>query len=313
VRYGRSLLDVEVVVDGLAFPEGPVELSDGSLLVAELAAGRLTTIDPATGRRSAVIDCGGGPNGAAVGPDGAVYVCNNGGLDVDRRQPGRIQRVDLCDGAVEDLYITCAGRPLVAPNDLVFDSTGGFWFTDYGAAGRRTARRGAVYYARADGSMIGEAIRPLDTPNGIGLAPAGDVLYVAETLGARVLRRRIKAPGELAPSAGVEVASVLRGEPIDPWTVLGRLPGFAQLDSLAVEADGSVCVGTLLDGGITRFPADGGTVEHLGLPPGFEDALVTNLCFAGPDRSTAYVTSSQRGRLLRCRWPRPGLPLAFPS
>jgi gluconolactonase len=65
---------------GLAFPEGPIALDDGSVLVVEIAAGNLTRVDPA-GIVTVVAHCGGGPNGAALGPDGAVYVCNDGGLE----------------------------------------------------------------------------------------------------------------------------------------------------------------------------------------------------------------------------------------
>ena len=70
----------------------------------------------------------GGPNGAAIGPDGALYLCNNGGcftpielgdllfpgpFDPSNYIGGRIQRVDLSSGAVTDLY-TRVRRPTVA-------------------------------------------------------------------------------------------------------------------------------------------------------------------------------------------------------
>src|SRR5690606_7932948 len=92
---------------------------------------------------------------------------------------GSIQRVDLSDGSVETVYTECDGRPLRAPNDLVFDAHGGFWFTDHGVRHGRTSDRTGVYYASADGSSITEVLFPLDAPNGIGLSPAGDRLYVA--------------------------------------------------------------------------------------------------------------------------------------
>src|SRR3712207_7658699 len=53
----------------------------------------------------------GGPNGLAVGPDGALYVCNNG-LEGDDYTGGRIERVDLATGAVEVLYEAHEGRRL---------------------------------------------------------------------------------------------------------------------------------------------------------------------------------------------------------
>jgi gluconolactonase len=97
---------MEVVAEGLAFPEGPVVMADGSVIVVELAGGRITRCW--NGRRETICTMGGGPNGAAIGPDGALYVCNNGGLDLARFQnacgpgcEGRIERVDLGGGRLE--------------------------------------------------------------------------------------------------------------------------------------------------------------------------------------------------------------------
>ena len=67
------------IASGLGFPEGPVALADGSILLVEIAAGRLTRVAP-DGSKRTIAEMGGGPNGAAIGPDGKVYVCNTGGF-----------------------------------------------------------------------------------------------------------------------------------------------------------------------------------------------------------------------------------------
>ena len=67
------------VTSGLRFPEGPVALPDGSVLVVEIEARTLTRVAP-DGRKTVVSQHTGGPNGAAMGPDGKVYICNNGGF-----------------------------------------------------------------------------------------------------------------------------------------------------------------------------------------------------------------------------------------
>ncbi len=72
-----------------------------------------------------------------------------------------------------------------------------------------------------------------------------------------------------------------------------------------------MCVGTLLDSGVTVVNPEDGTYEKYTLPPGLEDPAITNICFGGADLRTAYITCSVTGRLLSCRWPRPGLRLAF--
>ena len=69
---------MEMITDGLQFTEGPVVMADGSIVLVEIRRGTLTRVLP-DGRHEIIAHLGGGPNGAAVGPDGAMYVCNNGG------------------------------------------------------------------------------------------------------------------------------------------------------------------------------------------------------------------------------------------
>jgi gluconolactonase len=187
------------IASGLRFPEGPVAMPDGSIVLVEIERRTLSRVTP-DGKVRVIANLGGGPNGAAMGPNGKIYVTNNGGLKfIDR--PGKlfpfaqaedyvtgsIQIVDPETGKFETLYDRCDGRRLNGPNDLVFDGAGGFWFTDLGKTRERDADRGAVYYAKADGSMIKEAIFPLERPNGIGLSPDEKTLYVVETPTARLL------------------------------------------------------------------------------------------------------------------------------
>ena len=54
-----------------------VERRDGRLV--EVQGGRVTRVK-ADGAKETVATTGGGPNGAAFGPDGKLYVCNSGGL-----------------------------------------------------------------------------------------------------------------------------------------------------------------------------------------------------------------------------------------
>ena len=296
-----ELQDVRVLTEGLQFPEGPVALADGSVLVGEIEAGRLAGVS-ADGTTSVVAEVGGGPNGLARGPDGAIYVCNNGGWG-DRRRAPSIQRVELDTGRVDDLYTECDGRSFGRPNDLVFDRTGHFWFTDPG--------ENAIFYASPDGSSIIRAIdRATPLPNGIGLSPDESILYWAQTYTRQVQRRRLTAPGQVVPSLGHTFLAWREGAG-DPWALLAGLPGAQELDSLAVDGSGAVCVGTISDSGITVISADGSSVEKYTLPDSVADRAVTNICFGGPDLQTAYLTLSLTGRLVSCRWPRPGLRLNF--
>jgi gluconolactonase len=296
------------VAHGLDFPEGPVCLADGSVLVVEIRRGTLTRVRP-DGAQSIVARTGGGPNGAAIGPDGKVYVCNNGGFEwhdagglvLPGNQPadyagGSIQRIDLASGRVETVYTACEGRPLRGPNDLVFDAHGGFWFTDHGKTRPRDRDRTGVFYARPDGSSIRELIFPLDAPNGIGLSPDGRRLYVAETHTGRIFWWDVAGPGVLRPNPFAAHGGHL----------LIGLPGMQLLDSMAIDAEGNLCVATLVNGGITIVSPDGSRSEHVPFP----DPLTTNIAFGGEDLRTAYITLSGTGRLIAMPWQTEGLRLA---
>jgi gluconolactonase len=305
--------EVRTIAAGLEFPEGPIALPDGSVLVTEIAAGTLTRVSPG-GNVERIAKLGGGPNGAAIGPDGAVYVCNNGGSFSFHRagnllvfglvappsySGGSIDRVDLSTGAVTRLYRECDGRPLRGPNDIVFDESGGFWFTDHGIRTERASDRTGVFYAQPDGSSIAEMIFPLDSPNGIGLSPDGSRLYVAETQVGRIWYWDLDGPGKIAADADGEY---------HPGRLLYGAPGYALFDSMAIDGDGWVCQATLIEGGIMQVSPDAKTVEAMSL----SDPMITNICFGGPDQRTAFITCSGTGQLIAVDWPRPGGRLAFP-
>src|SRR5690606_22082242 len=78
-RRREARMDFKVVAEGLMFPEGPVALDDGSIAVVEIA-GQALTRTWGDGRKECIAKLSGGPNGAALGPGGFVYVCNNGGM-----------------------------------------------------------------------------------------------------------------------------------------------------------------------------------------------------------------------------------------
>ncbi|MEM7405819.1 MAG: SMP-30/gluconolactonase/LRE family protein [Pseudomonadota bacterium] len=301
------------IARGLAFPEGPVAMPDGSVVLVEIERGTLSRVHE-DGRIDVIAECGGGPNGAALGPGGQFYVCNNGGFEWETadgfRRPtvqandyigGRIQIVDPDSGRVETLYDQCNGEALKGPNDIVFDSHGGFYFTDLGKTRARESDRGALYYAQADGSGIEEVAFPLERPNGVGLAPDEARVYIAETTTGRVLYWALEGPGVLRKPCNFFA-------PGDPC-LLYSLGGLERLDSLAVDGDGNVCVATLVTGMITVISPESQLVREIPMPE--FDPMVTNICFGGSDLRTAYITSSGLGRLYKTEWHCAGLPLSY--
>lgn len=298
------------VASGLHFPEGPIAMPDGSVVLVEVFGKCITRVMP-DGSKSTVAKIEGGPNGIAVGPDGALYLCNNGGASTEvdfmgltfpgpftpsNYIGGRIQCVDMKSGVVADLYTECDGHKLRAPNDIVFDKSGGMWFTDHGIRHDRSSDLTGIYYAKTDGSMIREVVFPSEAPNGIGLSPDGTTLYWAETYTGRIFKATVIAPGEIAPFSS-----------IDPSACLCGLPGLQLLDSLAVDGDGNVCVATLVNGGITVISPNGEVLQHIATG----DPLTTNICFGGSDYETAYITLSGTGKLVSMKWPYKGLRLNY--
>jgi gluconolactonase len=298
-----ELRDVEIFGEGLAFPEGPVAQRDGSVLVAEIAGGRIARVDP-DGAVERIASVRGGPNGCAIGPDGALYVCNNGGRRYDDPIAPCIQRVDLSTGACTVLYREYGGVAFSGPNDIVFDRAGGFYFTDH-------VYGGAIYYALIDGRAIRKVVGDRPHPNGIGLSADESVLYWAETSTRQVQRRRVVGPGQVEP-ADCDVRALFRPSGVDRFAVLAGLPGCHELDSLALDGAGSVLVGTLVDSGVTEIRIDGSWTLHT-LPAALADPFVTNVCFGGVDLSQLFITCSRTGRVLRAGWHCAGQPLAFTS
>ena len=311
--------DLQILTEDLRFPEGPVVMPDGSIIVCELAGGAVSRVSP-DGAVSVVAEVGGGPNGAALGPDGMIYLCNSGGYKVRKNKNhyimlgeppedyrgGTIQRIDPKTGQFETLYAGTDDVPIHAPNDIVFDAHGGFYFTDFGKFFGSTVKLGSIFYAKADGSEIKRLVHPIQFPNGVGLSPDGRTLYAAQTYAGTVVRWTVVEPGVIVRHQGADGAETAPYSDRRPGSLLGVSHLRAEFDSMAVEADGSVCVATIdhPQGGITTFRPDG-SVETLALP----DTTVTNICFGGADLRTAFVTMSHRNALARLTWPRPGLQL----
>ena len=301
---------MRIMAAGLRFPEGPIAMADGSVLLVEIERETLSRVTP-DGKIEVVAEIPGGPNGAAMGPGGKVYVCNNGGFGwhyesgymrphgiPDTYTSGSIDVVDIATGKVERLFDQCNGNKLNGPNDLVFDTHGGFWFTDLGKRRARDRDQGFIYYAKADGSEIREVIPMMLTPNGIGLSPDGKTLYVAETDTARVWAFEITGPGEVRKA---------------PWPspyggrLLAGLGGYRRFDSLGISASGAVCVAGVDSCSIVEIAPNGQVLREHWVP----DNMVTNIAFGGPDLRTAYVTCSYRGVLFELDWHEPGLRLEY--
>jgi gluconolactonase len=262
----------EVIASGLEFPEGPVWMGD-HLVLTEVVAGFVSRWRPESGDEAVerFANTGGGPNGAALGPDGMLYVTQNGGMTPEHRVPAGILRVRLADGTSDYVATDVAGVRLDGPNDLAFGPDGRLWFTDpRGAAdpvqNRRAGRIFALDVATGDGALVVE----LDAvfPNGIGFL-ADDTLVWTESFTRRVMCLR-------------------QGSAIE---VVIQLPERHAPDGFCIGADGTIYVATTYSHAVSVV-RDGEIVDRLVCG----DGMATNCCFGGTD---LYVTDARRGLLWR--------------
>ena len=302
-------MEIRTLATGLMFPEGPIALDDGSVLLVEIARGTLSRVT-ADGTVEVVAELGGGPNGAAIGPDGAVYICQQrrllrvGGPHGVHHPGRRARRVDR--------RVDPAGRPRHrrghhALHRVVRAARCGprttSCSTPTAASGSPTtacassapATAPACTTRQPDGSSCEEVVFPLDAPNGIGLSPDGTVLYAAETHTGRVYSWQVTAPGAVAAH---------RPRSATAGTCWPACPGSRCSTAWPSTAPGWVCVGTLVNGGITCISPDGATSSTSRCPTRSSPTSAS----AGPTGRTAYATLSATGQLVAFDWPRPGPP-----
>ncbi|MED5810860.1 SMP-30/gluconolactonase/LRE family protein [Mycolicibacterium sp. 050232] len=296
---------IRCVTDVLDFPESPIAEPDGSVVVSEMAAGRITRVRP-DGSTELVARTGGGPNGVAKLADGRMVVCQNGGsafgigvwpYDFDGcaqiyRPNGpaaypvtpQLQIVEP-DGSVRELcseFVNKQGQtlPLVRPSDICVDAAGGFYVTDGGTTRGRSRAMTGLLYGTVDGGLT-EIVYPLEMPNGTALSPDNSRVYVAETRTRRVWEFELSGPGRVLGGRGL--ATVPSGGPLN----------VGGADGLCVARDGTVLVATLGAGGVTAFSPAG---ELLGAVAA-DDPMTTNIALS-VDEQTLFMTLASSGRLV---------------
>lgn len=306
-------MTVEVIADGLAFPEGPVVLPDGSIACVQMAADVVSVLGPAEETASGTpiarrdLRCPGGPNGMALAAGGRhAIICLNGGLsftaDGDHLLPGiaedpqargGLARIDLDTGALESLIDCGPDSPVSGPNDVVLSAPGtpageGIWFTDLGRRLDDGPEPGGVFWFGEVQGVVRAAYPRPGRPNGIALSADGATLYVTESASAQIWAWPVLGPGHL-------------GEP----RLVHQFAAPARLDGIAVTAVGNLVVATLVLGELTTLSPTGQVLSRVAV----DDPMPTNVCFGGPDHTDLFVTLGATGRLVRLPWPEPGLSL----
>lgn len=251
----------DVLVSGLAFPEGPMFDDAGGLWWSEILGGRVSRRDSdGTIMRLPV---GGKPNGLALSAPGCVLICDG--------ELNTVRSLDVSTGALD----TVAG-PFDAPNDLAFDAAGNLIFSCPGSS--RTEPTGYVCCLAPDGSLSTIA-DGLYFPNGVALAADGATLFVAETYRQRVWAGRWDGVTRQWSERQARAETT---------------PGFNGPDGLAMGADGTLYVAVFGSGCIDIFDADGGRIGAVPTP----GRNPTNCAFDPSGRLGLVVTEAEHGEIL---------------
>src|SRR5690242_16042540 len=275
-----------VLASGLEFPEGPVWLGPERVAFTEIRGQRVSLWE--RGALRPLAHTGGGANGATLGPDGALYVANNGGLSLGHEgkwtapEPiaGRIQRVGL-DGTVRDVATELPGTPPNRPNDLCFGPDGLLYYTDP-HNWEDLANLGVGRVARTTLAGRVELVAEVPAfPNGIAFGP-DDRIYVAQSVTQKIL--------VMEPRPGTAIA--------EHCLLPGGFP-----DGFCFDRAGRLYVAGSLGDVVVVFEPDGRVRDVIEMGKGSEP---TNCCLGD---GVLYVTLSGPGRLVAIDMPVEPLPL----
>ncbi|HDZ22665.1 hypothetical protein LCGC14_0303880 [marine sediment metagenome] len=272
---------VNILTDGLAFPEGPVFDPAGDLWCVELQGGGLIRWRDGEVER---FTTGGAPNGAAVDRQGRIWFCDSGD-DVNA-----IRRLLPGSGTVETICEYAGGRRISKPNDLAFDTAGNCIFT----CPQYTPDQPPSFVCclRPDGeaTVIAE---PFKFCNGLAFTDGDQTLIVAETQTSRLW----KGPWDAAACQWLDPK---------PWAdVSAPDDGPGGPDGIAFGADGVLYVAVYGGGQIRAVDADGAVVKTHDLP----GRNPTNCAFDPAGKLGLVVTESENGLLLSLPNLGPGAPL----
>ncbi len=254
----------ELVQEGFKFTEGPIGTADGGLYFSDIPVSKTFYLDPG-GKIAMVRENTNGANGIAFNKDGELLFAEGDGKRISKRNK---------DGSMSTLTEGPAGKPLLSPNDLIVDAKGGIYFTDPGPRPVVPGRPTTVYYLAAGAKepvlIDGEVARP----NGLTLTNDGKTLIVDDTIGPTVFAYDVQPDGSVKNKR--------------PFATLRDIPAGKEsgADGLAIDRDDRLYITSVA--GVQVFDAKG---QYLGtIKAGRQGA---NVAFAGPGKSTLYITARE--------------------
>jgi gluconolactonase len=289
---------MKIFAEQLGFPEAPVFLPDGDLLVVEMDAAKGHTIRlSADGKSRQVIAKTGRPNGLARRADGSIWVAETA--------MRAVLKLSL-DGRYEKVAEQCDGQPFLFLNDVAFAPNGDLYVTDSGIAldviapggevnpdWRNLKYDGRVFRVDLKTRTVERIDHGIQFTNGLAFGPDGH-LYVAETLSGDIFRYRC-SDGRVTGEREVF------GNVIEKFNRAELKGG----DGMKFGADGNLYVCVFGQGDITVLGQDGKVVNRMKV----KGSMPTNLCFGVKGTKKIYVTEVETGTVQIHDAPCDGFPL----
>ena len=258
-------MKVDLIVDGLHFPEGPAFDSRGVLWAVELKGeGLIRWQDGALHR----VPTGGGPNGIAIDSNDCVLFCDSAERAIRRYDPSTETTISLAQ-AVD-------GESLNKPNDLAFDVMGNVLFT---CPGESRHEPSGYACALAPRGVVHKIATGYYFPNVLAFNNDGTQLILAETY-----RQRL----------WVGDWDAINLTWSNPRIWADGLEGAPGPDGMALGSDGRLYVAVYGSGCIFVLSIEGAIERRIELP----GRNPTNCAFDPSGQLGLVVTEAEKGQLL---------------
>jgi sugar lactone lactonase YvrE len=270
----------DVLLDGLAFPEGP-RWHDGRLWFSDMHAHAVLALDPSTRDVETIVEVPRCPSGLGWLPDGTLLV-----VSMEDRSVMRY------DGERLSLHADLSPWATFHCNDMVVDGRGRAYVGNFGFDLHARAAMTPAVLVRVDPDGRAEPVADdLLFPNGTVITADGSTLIVGESAGARLTAFDIGGDGSLTNRR--------------VWAQLeGAVP-----DGICIDADDGIWVASPMSNEVLRVLEGGEVTERVALDRGaFACMLGGERLFICTAQSSDPVESAQlrTGRIESIAAPHPG-------